>query len=99
LTAFVIACSTIFLPKKTGAKNYDLLCFLTEQMCDLPSRSRIYCSYCVIEPAAIKGDLPELGMEEELIVSAIMDQRASVLALQSLWQQWLKKINGELKAY
>jgi hypothetical protein len=91
LTAFTVACSTIFLPKKTGRLNYDLLCFLTEQMCELRSRSRIYCSYCVIEPAAVKCELPELSTEDELIVSAIMERRASVLAPQSFWQQWLKR--------
>jgi len=41
LAAFVVACSTVFPPKKTGNTNYGLLCFLAEQMCDLSTRSRI----------------------------------------------------------
>src|ERR1035441_896564 len=60
LASFVIACATVFPPKKTGDKNYDLFCFLAEQMCDLPTRSRIYCSYGIIEPAAMKDELPAL---------------------------------------
>src|ERR1035437_3608789 len=46
LATFVVACSSVFSPKKTGEKNYDLLCFLTEKMCGLRNRSRIYSSYC-----------------------------------------------------
>jgi hypothetical protein len=91
LAAFVIACSTIFPPKKTGPQNYDLLCYLAEQMCDLPTRSRIYCSFGVIEPAASKHALPKLGPENELIVSAILEQKASVHSPLTLWQQWQKK--------
>src|ERR1017187_7410797 len=52
LAAFVIACATVFSPKKTGRENHDLLCFLAEQMCDLSMRSRIYCSYSIIETIA-----------------------------------------------
>jgi hypothetical protein len=48
-------------PKKTGSRNYDLFCFLAEQMCDLLTRSRIYCSYGVIEPAASKCELRRAG--------------------------------------
>jgi hypothetical protein len=91
LSVFVVACSTLFPPKKTGPQNYDLFCFLAEQMCDLSTRSRIYCSYGVIEPAASKHELPEFGPEDELIVSAILEQKASVQMPQSLWQQWQKK--------
>jgi hypothetical protein len=91
LAVFVVACSTLFPPKKTGTKNYDLFCFLAEQMCDLSTRSRIYCSYSIIEAAAVKRELPKLGSEDELIVSAILEQKASVQMPQSLWQQWQKK--------
>ncbi len=88
---FVIACATLFTPKKTGNKLYDLFCFLTEQMCDLPSRSRIYCSYGVIEPAAINSLLPELLPEDRPIVSAILQRRADVQAATNCWQAWQKK--------
>jgi hypothetical protein len=91
LAVFVLACSTIFLPRKAGTRNYDLLCFLAEQMCDLPARSRIYCSYGVIEPVASRHGLPALGLEEGSIVSAILERKASLQMPRSLWQQWQKK--------
>jgi hypothetical protein len=91
LSAFVVACSTVFSPKKTGRQNYDLLCFLAEQMCDLPTRSRIYCSYGTIEPAAIKSELPELRPDDEAMVSAIMQQRTAVQDANDPWREWQKK--------
>jgi hypothetical protein len=78
LAAFVVACATLFSPKKTGGENYSLLCSLAEQMCDLSTRSRIYCSYGVIEPVASKSELPELLVEDRPIVSAIMQRKAAV---------------------
>src|SRR5437588_3192947 len=36
LVKFVVACTTVFSAKKMGAENHRLLCFLAEQMCDLP---------------------------------------------------------------
>ena len=91
LASFVIACSTVFPPKKTGSGNYKLFCFLAEQMCALPTRSRIYCSYSVIEPAAIKAELPELTVQDEAIVSAVMRNREEVQAPHSPWREWQKK--------
>jgi hypothetical protein len=91
LASFVVACATVFLPKKTGNKNYDLLCFLAEQMCDLSARSRIYCSYGVIEPVATKSELAELLVEDRLIVSAIMQRKAAVQAPENPWREWQKK--------
>jgi MgsA AAA+ ATPase C terminal len=91
LAAFVVACSTVYPPKKTGKKNYDLFCFLAEQMCDLSTRSRIYCSYGVIEPTAMKSELPELLVAERPIVSAIMDQREAVRQPKDAWREWQKK--------
>ena len=93
LASFVIACATLFPPKKTGDKNYDLFCFLAEQMCDLSTRSRIYCSYAVIEPVAAKSELPELVVEDKQIVSAIMQRKAAVVAAKSPWREWQKKNN------
>lgn len=91
LAAFVIACSTVFPPKKTGNKNYHLLCFLAEQRCDLPTRGRIYCSYGVIEPAAMKSELPELGAEDKLVVSAVVQRKVSVQTPTNTWQEWQRK--------
>jgi len=91
LAAFVVACATVFPPKKTGNKNYDLICFLAEQMCDLSTRSRIYCSYGAIEPAAIKAELPELTLEDQPIVSAISQRRAAVQVPENAWREWQKK--------
>ncbi len=91
LASFVVACSTVFPPRKTGNKNYDLLCFLAEQMCDLSTRSRIYCSYGTIEPAAMKSELPELQAEDKPIVSAIMQRRAAVQVPTNSWREWQRK--------
>ena len=91
LASFVVACATVFSPKKTGKENYGLFCFLAEQMCDLWTRSRIYCSYGIIEPVAIKHDLPELLAEDMPIVSAIMERRAAVQAADNPWQAWQKR--------
>jgi hypothetical protein len=89
---FVIACATLFTPKKTGNKLYDLFCFLAEQMCDLPNRSRIYCSYGLIESAAITSVLPELSSsEDESIIYAILHRRADVRAAENCWRAWQKK--------
>ena len=91
LAAFVVACASVFSPKRTGDKNYDVFCFLAEQMCDLSTRSRIYCSYGVIELAATKSALPELSMDEMPILSAIMQRKAVVQAGKNPWQEWQKK--------
>jgi hypothetical protein len=91
LAAFVVACSTVFPPRKTGCKNYDLFCFLAEQMCALSTRSRIYCSYGVIEPAAIKSELPELTLQDNSIVSAIMRNREQIQAPKNPWREWQRK--------
>src|SRR5437016_820841 len=91
LALFVVACATVFHPKTTGGENYRLICFLAGQMCDLSTRSRIYCSYGAIEPAAMKADLPELMLQGKPIVSAIMQARAAVQAPENPWQEWQKK--------
>ena len=91
LAAFVIACSTIFSPKKTDHENYDLLCFLAEQMCDLPMRSRIYCSYSIIETVASKFVLPDLSEEDEQILWRIMFRKPTTQNTNRLWQQWQRE--------
>jgi len=91
LAAFVVVCSTVFPPKKTGRDNVGLMGFLAEQMCDLSTRSRIYCSYGLIEPAAMKSELPGLQEEDKLIVSAIMQRKASVQTPTNTSQEWQRK--------
>jgi hypothetical protein len=91
LATFVVVCSMIFTPKKTGAMNYALFCFLAEQMCELSHRSHIYCSYAVIGNAAADSQLPELTETDKAIVSAILQRKAAVSHPASEWRQWQKK--------
>jgi hypothetical protein len=91
LASFVVACATVFASKKTGDKNYDLFCFLAEQMCDLSFRSRTYCSYSLIELAASKSEMPELMMKDKAIVETIMQRKAVIQAGANRWQQWQAK--------
>ena len=91
LATFVVACNTVFPTGKIGDKSYDLLCFLTDQMCDFSTRSRIYCSYGMIEPAINKNELPELQIEDEPIISAIRRRGADVQRPTSAWLAWQKK--------
>lgn len=87
LASFVIACTTLFSPRKTGRENLTLMGFLADQMCGLSNRSRIYCSYSVIEPAAFKSELPRLTRDDESIVAAILQSGGT----ESPWREWKKK--------
>lgn len=91
LAAFVVACSTIFTPKRTGSANYGLLCFLAEQMCELVNRSRIYCSYAVITQAAKDSMLPALSDEAHQIVAAIFDRSALRSLPPTAWEEWQRR--------
>ena len=91
LASFVVACATVYPPKKTAGENYRIISFLTEQMCDLSMRSHIYCSCGGIEGAAIKAQLPELTLLEKEIASAIMQQRTAVQVPENCWREWQKK--------
>jgi hypothetical protein len=90
LTSFVVACATVFPPKATGSQNHGLFSFLAEQMCDLPTRSRIYCS-CGIEPAVSKSDSLGLQAQDPLIVAAILRQTAVVQFPDSPWREWQRR--------
>lgn len=90
LTSFVVACATVFPPKSTGSNNHGLFCFLAEQMCDLPTRSRIYCS-CGIEPAITKSDSLGLQAQDHLIVAAILRQTAVFQFPDSPWREWQRR--------
>ncbi|MCU1269940.1 MAG: hypothetical protein JWN74_1234 [Acidobacteriaceae bacterium] len=91
LASFVIACAAVFPPKATGTKNYDLFCFLAEQMCDLANRSRIYCSCGIIEAATVNSTLPELESGERPTVSTILEYKEAVQRAQTSWKAWQKK--------
>src|SRR5439155_22390907 len=101
LALFVVACATVFPPKKTAGENYRLICFLAEQMCALPTRSHIYCSCAAIKPAVIKAALPELTLEDQRINAAITQLRAAVQVPENPWQEWQRKndwrAEGQLK--
>ena len=99
LATFVIACSTVFTPKKLGDRNCDLFCFLAEQMCDLSTRSRVYCSYAVIESAAAIPLLPEQPLEDGPIISAIMQRKASLRPPKTFWEEWQKKNDWRAGGY
>ncbi len=93
LVKFVVACATIFSPKKMGPENHRLLCFLAEQMCDLATRSRICCSLEIVSLAVEKGALPTLGPEDRMILGAIGRQKAAVHAANTPLYEWQKKHN------
>jgi hypothetical protein len=91
LATFVVACSNIFTPKRTGSKTYDVFCFLVESLCDLSARSRIYCSMSIIEALVVEGNVPELSEEDGQIVSAIMQRKTMLLSPANAWQEWQSK--------
>src|ERR1039458_8241823 len=78
LATFVVACSSIFTPKRTGSKTYDTFCFLVESLCDLSVRSRIYCGMSMIEAMITEGNVPELSAADKQIVSVILQQKAAM---------------------
>lgn len=93
LATFVVACSTVFLPAKTGVANYGLLCFLAEQMCEVPHRSRIYCSLAVIDDVATKFGSPALSSCDRLILAAIKEQKNEIREAKFLWTEWRRRNN------
>ncbi len=93
LVSFTIACATVFSRKSLGAENHRLLCFLAEQMCDLPTRSRVCCSFEIVSLAVEKRALPSLGPEDRVILDAIARQKAAVHAANTPLYEWQKKHN------
>jgi hypothetical protein len=91
LASFVLACSTVFPPKKTAGENYRIISYLAERMCALSTRSRIYRSYGAIEPAILNHQLPELTSQDQEIVSAILQHRAALQLPENPWREWQKK--------
>ncbi|MCU1305398.1 MAG: hypothetical protein JWN45_93, partial [Acidobacteriaceae bacterium] len=93
LSQFVVACATVFSPKRTGPENYRLFCFLSEEMCELSARSRVYCSYETVNLAIANGVLPKLQPEDRIIVEAIVNQKEAVEAANTRVHEWQKKNN------
>ena len=91
LATFVTACEAVYSARKAAGVYYDLLCFLTEEMCDLSNRSRIYCSYSMIDTMLSTTSLPEYSAEDQEIISAIMERKASLLEPKNRWEEWLRK--------
>jgi hypothetical protein len=91
LATFVTACEAVYSARKADGVYYDLVCFLTEEMCDLSNRSRIYCSYSMIDTMLSTTCLPEYSVEDREIISAITQRKASLLEPKSRWEEWLKK--------
>ena len=90
LVKFVVACSSVFTPKRTGAKNYDLLCFLVAQMCGLHTRSRVYCSLGIIQEATKQvGQMASSPTDAE-ILSAIAQREAMLLAPANQEEEWMR---------
>jgi len=91
LATFVVACSNIFPPKRTGSKTYDIFCFLVESLCDLPARSRIYCSMSSVGSMVLQGNTPELSAADQQIVDAILKQKAAMHSPINAWEEWRSK--------
>lgn len=91
LAKFVVACATLFAPRRVGQENCRLWCFLVEQMCDLPIRSRIYCSYGTLDPAIAKSELPRLDASDTEIIGRIVEQKRRVMFSEDPWHSWQKK--------
>ncbi len=91
LAKFVVACATLFARKKTGPENYRFWCFLAEQMCNLPNRSRVYCSYGILDLAITRSELPQLTATDAEIIQTILDQRRWVLAGDQPSNRWQRK--------
>lgn len=90
LALFTVACCTIFHPKKTGSDNKRLWSFLVEKMCDLPTRSRIYCSFGAVELLSTSR-LGKLSDQDEFICKAILDHIGSVYGPSNLFEAWQRK--------
>jgi hypothetical protein len=83
----------LIAPKRNWEENYRLWCFLIEQMCDLPIRSRIYCSYAALDPAIDTGELPQLNVSDIQIIDSIVERKREVLTSQAAWPRWQRKNN------
>jgi hypothetical protein len=91
LAKFVVASATLMAPRRNGEENYRLWCFLVEEMCCLPIRSRIYCSYASLDTAIDRGELPPLDASDAQIIDSIVERKKEVLTSEALWPRWQRK--------
>jgi hypothetical protein len=90
LALFVAACSMLFPPSKAAEQLYGIFCFLTEQMCGVTSRSRIYCSLSTVESLA--SNVPISNEESDAsIVDALEARLAAMMAPSTPFFEWLRK--------
>jgi hypothetical protein len=88
LVKFVLACATLFSTQKPSPDHFRVLNFLTAQMCELPVRSRIYCSYEIITDAARNSALPPLNSDEKVIVDAIRQHKQDIATSTTRFHDW-----------
>lgn len=93
LLRFTVACASVFSSQNLITENHRLLCFLAEQMCELPGRSRIYCSCETVSLALQDRSMPALCNEDMGIVDAISRQRDAVREGTSPVYSWQHKNN------
>ncbi len=94
LVLFVMACSTLYTPKKTGQYLYNLFCYLVAEICSLDHRSRVYCTLTVIEHSLKKITKQEDYQPFEWGVLTWIDGVEQVVdAAGNQMHTWLKK-NG-----
>jgi hypothetical protein len=60
-------------------------------MCDLPARSRIYCSFGIIESILGSGLPPDSSLTNEPIVSSIVLRKAEMADPSNSWHEWQRK--------
>lgn len=91
LVSFVIACANVFPPRTIQAGNHNVWAFLVDQMCGLAMRSRIYCSFGIIDPVVTTDSLREETEEDHLVVSALLGNRDEIQQAANSWCTWQKK--------
>ena len=91
LVSFVIACAHVFPPRTIAAENHGVWAFLVDQMCGPAARSRIYCSYGIIDPLIATDQVSEQTEEDELIVATLLRHRKEQRQPASPLRIWQKR--------
>jgi hypothetical protein len=91
LVSFVIACANVFPPRTLAAGNHSVWSFLVDQMCRLSTRSRIYCSFGIIDPVTATQQREKTTPQDELIVSTLSANRNELRQATTPWRIWQKK--------
>ncbi len=89
LVKFTLACCSTFCRKSTGDKNFGPIYFLAEQMCALPTRSRIYCSSSLVVEFA--HEFSNLSPAETRIVAQLRANCEDARAGSDGWKDWQRK--------